>query len=191
MQTDPTWTELETPRLLLRTLPETALPGFLDAHLDTWHRWFNAAPVNRTLPNPGPVSRETVAQILGQIAQLPIDQGIHYILWTRAPLQPIGAVGLGARDLQNQHAGLSAFIGEPDNWGKGYITEAVGRVLELSFGPLGLRKVWLNHHGFSAAARRVADKLGFQEVGRQRAHCLVDGQWVDWITMELFAPALR
>lgn len=47
------------------------------------------------------------------------------------------------------------------------------------------------HHGDNRAVRVAAERFGFVEVGRQRRHCRLDGEWVDWVTMELFADDYR
>ncbi len=125
-----------------------------------------------------------------QVLALPIEQGAQFAIWTKEPAQLIGGIGLGERALADRHAGLSALIADEAHWGQGFATEAARAVVDYAFGELDLRKLWLNHHGFNKAARRVADKLGFVEVGRQRDHHEVDGELTDWVTMELFAPSL-
>ena len=154
--------------------------------LDSHYRWMNLPAVFRVLPVPGPISREFAAQVFEQILALKEEQGAQYAIWTREPLRLIGGIGLAERNLGGHHAGLSALIAETELWGQGYATEAARCVLQYAFEEWNLRKVWLKHHGFNKQARAVADSLGFTEVGRQREHCFIDGEWTDWVTMELW-----
>lgn len=144
----------------------------------------------RVLPIPGPVTRELARAILDQVIAMPLEDGVQFAIWTKDPLRLIGGIGLGERDPEKSDAGLSAMIGEQDQWNKGYATEAARAVVDYGFNELGLRRLWLNHHGFNASARRIADQLGFVEVDRQDDHPALAGQPTDWVTMELLAPTV-
>ena len=174
---------LETPRLWLC--------DFRREDLDVYHAWLCSPDLARLLPVPAPIPRELAAEVLEQILTLPVEQGVHYAIWRRDTHEPIGSIGLGHRDLAGGHAGLSVGIAVPSARRQGLGTEATIAVLDHGFDGLGLRKVWLQHHGPNHAVHEAARRGGFVEVGRQRAHALLDGAHVDWVTMELFADAYR
>ncbi len=179
----------QPPRVLLES-DRLLFCGVRKDDADDHFRWINLPEVVRTLPVPGPISRDQSDAILDQLIALPPEQGLRFALWTRDPLRHIGGIGLHQIHPRDQHATAVLYVGEKDHWGQGYAREAGQRLLEHAFETLGLRKVWMNHIHDNDRIRRVVEALGFVEVGRQRAHCFVDGRWVDWVTMELFNPRL-
>lgn len=54
----------------------------------------------------------------------------------------IGNVSLGAVDMLNLSAELSVMIGQRDEWGKGYASEAIELATEFAFTELGLHRLW-------------------------------------------------
>ncbi|MEA4882936.1 MAG: GNAT family N-acetyltransferase [Clostridia bacterium] len=59
-------------------------------------------------------------------------------------------------------AELVVRIGEPAYWNRGYGSEAVRAVLELAFGQMGLRRVYLRVCANNARAIRCYSKCGFR-----------------------------
>lgn len=170
---------LTTPRLwLARFRPEDR-----DAH----RALLDAPALARLLPVPAPISDELAAAVFAQILSLPPEQ-LHLAIWRKAPRTLIGTIGVH-QDPRDRHGAMSIGLGGAADRGHGLGTEAARAVIGHAFTALDLRKLWFNHHGDNAAVRAAAERLGFREVGRQRAHCLLDGAWVDWVTMELFAEA--
>jgi RimJ/RimL family protein N-acetyltransferase len=150
------------------------------------HRALLDAPaLARLLPVPTPISDQLATMVFEQILALPPDQ-LHLAIWRKEPRRLIGSIGVHV-DARDRHGQLSLGIAEAADRGQGLGSEAARAVIDHAFRVMGLRKVWFNHHGDNQVVRAGAEELGFREVGRQRAHCLVDGQWVDWVTMELFA----
>lgn len=169
---------VETPRLWLCRFRAA------DADL---HRAMLAAPdLARLLPVPAPVPDELAAQVFQQILALPPEQGLHLALWRRERRALVGAIGVHL-DARDRHGALTLAITDPADRRAGLGSEAARALITHAFDALGVRKVWFNHHGDNQAVRAAAERLGFVEVGRQRRHCLLDGEWVDWVTMELFA----
>ena len=172
---------LETPRLwLARFRPEDR-----EAH----RAMLDAPSIARLLPVPAPISDEMAEAVFGQILGLPAEQGLHLAIWRRDGERLIGSIGVHV-DARDRHGALAIGIAADDDRRQGLGSEAARALIEHAFADYGLRKVWFNHHGDNAGVRRAAERLGFVEVGRQREHCLLDGVWVDWITMELRAPGL-
>lgn|SRR6185503_12745899 len=169
--------DLETARLLLvRFRPEDRAA----------HRALLDAPaLARLLPVPTPISDELAAAVFDQILALPPEQ-LHLAIWRKEPRRLIGSIGVHV-DARDRHGQLSLGIAEAADRGQGLGSEAARALIDHAFGALAVRKLWFNHHGDNQVVRAGAERFGFREVGRQRAHCLVDGAFVDWVTMELFA----
>jgi len=152
------------------------------------HRAMLDAPdIARLLPVPAPISDELAATVFAQVLTVPPEAGLHLAIWLQGPpARMIGSIGVHI-DARDRHGALSIGLAEAGDRRHGYGSEAAAALIDHGFAHLGLRKVWFNHHGDNRAVRAAAERLGFVEVGRQRRHCLVDGQWVDWVTMERFA----
>lgn len=168
---------IDTPRLLLAPFrPEDRAA----------HRALLDAPaLARLLPVSTPVSDELAAAVFDQILALPPDQ-LHLAMWRKETGRLIGSIGVHV-DARDRHGQLSLGIADAADRGHGLGSQAARAVIDHAFAAMGLRKLWFNHHGDNQVLRAGAERFGFREVGRQRAHCLIDGQWVDWVTMELFA----
>lgn len=78
---------------------------------------------------------------------------------------PLGGVGVGLHD-GGRRAELGFWIGRR-YWGRGYATEASARMIGFAREALGVDRITATAAEGNAASRRVLDKLGFAEAGRE------------------------
>lgn len=57
---------------------------------------------------------------------------------------------------------ISAFIGQKEYWGKGYATEAIGRIIRFGFDECGLHKIWAGFYKDHWASIRAFTKAGMR-----------------------------
>ena len=69
----------------------------------------------------------------------------------------------------------------PDEWNKGYATEALCGVVEFAFSHLGLHKIESGCVKENRASSRVLEKSGFQLEGCRRQGFLIGNQWHDFM----------
>jgi len=74
-------------------------------------------------------------------------------------------------------------IGDRNDWGKGYGTDAMKIMLRYAFTELNLRRVTLSVFEYNPRAVRSYEKTGFQHEGRSRGALLRDGKRWDVIYM--------
>lgn len=94
-------------------------------------------------------------------------------------------------EVRDQAAGVQAELGwvlDPAYGGKGLATEAVVALVDLAFGPLGLRRVVANCFADNEASWRLMERIGM----RREAHMVREslhrsGQWLDGFTYALLA----
>ena len=111
--------------------------------------------------DPAPMS---LAQVEARIERLAKEQGddvYNFLICLLGDERPIGEVSLGHIDRNGGSAELGIFIGEPDEWGKGYGTDAVNALVDFGFGELRLERIWLEVWTENARARRAYEKAGF------------------------------
>lgn len=78
---------------------------------------------------------------------------------------------IGSCDFNHRHEDDVFEIGYllyPDYWGKGYVPEAVGALIEVAFTLLKLHKVEIRCYDYNKQSQRVAEKLGFTLEARIR-----------------------
>lgn len=101
------------------------------------------------------------------------------------PERIIGSVSLsnivrGA--FQSCHLGYRL---DRDELNKGYMTEAVGRVVRHGFEELMLHRIEANIMPRNGASLKVVEKLGFEREGLARRYLRINGKWEDHIHMVL------
>ena len=103
---------------------------------------------------------------------------------------PLGSVGIGLHDGDPQDGGrrgeLGFWIGR-DWWGRGYGTEAARRMVEFAQDTLGVSPITATAAVSNPASRRILEKLGFVETGRDVKQAPSSGEARDVILYELSA----
>ena len=98
----------------------------------------------------------------------------------------IGVVGLSNVNPSFKSATLWTVLGDKSYAGRGYATRAVSGMLTLGFEELGLHAIntWIVEHNPSI---RVAERVRFRPMGRQRQCHYIDGRPYDRFWFDLLA----
>jgi RimJ/RimL family protein N-acetyltransferase len=99
----------------------------------------------------------------------------------------LGGVGLMHIDQRNRSAELGILIGRPDDWSRGYGTEAAILMLRHGFEELNLHRIHLRVFDYNERGRKSYAKIGFQEEGRLRQAHFRHGGWHDVVLMAILA----
>jgi len=99
----------------------------------------------------------------------------------------LGSVGLMHIDLRNRNAELGILIGRPDDWGKGFGTEAALLMLRHGFEEMNLHRIHLRVYDYNQRGIKSYTKLGFKEEGRLREAHFRHGGWHDVLLMAVLA----
>jgi RimJ/RimL family protein N-acetyltransferase len=149
-------------------------------HLPTYVRWFADMEVTRYLLFRFPLTEKGEAEWFEQTAKDP-----HKVVWAiaaQASGRLVGATSLDNINWRDRRAESGTLIGEKDEWGKGYASEAMRLRTRYAFRELGLNKVVTTVYGGNDASRRGLERAGYRQCGTFRRHVLVDGDWRDvWI----------
>lgn len=168
--------EIEGERVVLRR----HVPGNLAA----FRRWYADPEVARlTRYQDGPmrpdeIERFFTARALGTDS---MAMGIH----VRATNRLIGSCAFSQLDPDNGSVLFHITIGERDQWGHGYGTEATALMVDHAFGTLGLHRVALAVFEFNERAIRAYRRVGFRVEGRAREAIRREGRRWDEIQMSL------
>jgi RimJ/RimL family protein N-acetyltransferase len=99
----------------------------------------------------------------------------------------IGFSGLHGIDYRHGFSGTGSFIGDPDNWGKGYGKDAVRVRSRYAFEVLGLRMLYSGAIEGNQRSLRMLAACGYRECGRRPKRYWKRGQFRDEILMFLEA----
>jgi RimJ/RimL family protein N-acetyltransferase len=95
----------------------------------------------------------------------------------------IGDIGLGGINWVQGEAFVGIGLGEREDWGKGYGTDAMRIMLGYAFMELNLYRVSLNFFEYNPRALRSYEKSGFSIEGRERKFLNREGRRWDLIWM--------
>jgi ribosomal-protein-alanine N-acetyltransferase len=154
----PVFPELATERLVLREL--TA------ADVDWYLRHFSRPEIVIGQGYPPPADRAAAeAELRTFVLDLfAARNGFRWGIATRDDPALIGSAGLYKWvDSPLRQAELGYDL-EPASWGRGYMREAVGAILDLAFGPMRLERVEAFVLTSNERSQRVLDRLGFRRV---------------------------
>lgn len=90
----------------------------------------------------------------------------------------IGSCHLRITDSDRREASIGYEL-DPQDWGKGYATEASRRLLSLGFEELGLHRIWSQVIAENLRSGRVLVRLGMRLEGRLRETEFIRDHWCD------------
>jgi RimJ/RimL family protein N-acetyltransferase len=112
-----------------------------------------------------------------------LTQGFDFGIRTLVDGRLIGFVALFGLRWSHGDTLVGIGIGEPEDWGKGYGTDAMRVLLRYAFTELGLHRVSLGVFEYNPRAIRSYQKAGFQIEGRERQLLLREGRRWDALMM--------
>jgi RimJ/RimL family protein N-acetyltransferase len=164
---------LDGPRVTLVTL-------HVEDVTERYVRWMSDPLVIRYLESRhAPSSAERVREFVAT-TQADADQHLMAIRLQDGD-EHIGNIKLGPVNRVHRSADIGIIIGERDQWGKGYATEAIALMTDHAFGTLGLHKLNAGCYAPNEGSARAFEKAGWTREGLRRAQYLSDGEWVDEI----------
>ena len=168
---------LRSDRIYLRPAERSDLPTFV--------RWFDDAEMARHLAVRAPFSLAMEEKWFDQMVEHQGKDRYLFVICLAADGRPIGSADLREIDTENGNAAFGITIGEKDEWGRGYGTEALQVICDFGFGQLRLERIQLDVYVDNARARRSYEKAGFQVEGTLRHGHFADGRFMDVVRMAL------
>jgi len=112
-------------------------------------------------------------------------QGYNFFLFRNGDGTLLGGIGLSqVRHGVAECGSLGYWMGEQFAH-QGYMTEALGLMLDFAFGRLKLHRVEAACLPHNRASRAVLMKNGFREEGRAKEYLCIDGRWQDHVLFAL------
>ncbi len=163
--------ELITPRLRLREFSELDFQAFREmdarAELHTYER---------ELPGVAE-TRDTLNSLLRDALEAPRTN--YRLAITIRPNDTVKGIVKLARQWEAIREWEVGWAVHPDEWGKGYASEAAWYLMDWGFKELSIHRTVAFCHSSNTASVRVMEKLGMQQDGKLRETRWLHGEWWD------------
>lgn len=120
------------------------------------------------------------------------DMSYRFYIFTKDSEEKL--IGLIALNNIMRGPFLSCFLGyklDKDHCRKGYMTEAVKRMVQFAFEDLNLHRIEGNIMPRNKASIRVVEKNGFKKEGISKKYLKINGVWEDHLHYVKLNPALE
>ena len=164
--------QLETNRLILRDYAE-----------DDWRRvqeYRSEARYLRYYPEEASSedrAREFVQMVMGWAAEQP-RQKFQLAVTRTSDGMVIGSCGVRITSPEDREAEFGCEL-DPQEWGRGYASEASRAIIDYGFRVLGMHRIWAHTIGDNLAAVKLAERMGMKLEGRLRERRFFKGRWWD------------
>jgi len=162
------------------------LRAFRDDDLKNGFAMVNNQAVTRFLQFMRPRSQHEEREWIQSAMRNDNPHAVHYVVES-SDNEYLGSVGLMHIDQRNRAAELGISIARPEDWGKGYGTEAAILMLRHAFEELNLHRVHLRVYDYNERGQKSYGKIGFVEEGRLRQAHFRHGAWHDVVLMSILA----
>ncbi len=164
-------------RTLLRQPERSDIPRFVD--------WFNDYATSRFLSLRAPMGLAVEERWFESMLDRQGESGWLFVICRLDDGRPIGNLGLFGIDHTNGSAAIGITIGEVEQQGAGFGTDALEALLDFGFGRLRFERMSLEVYPTNARAIRSYEKAGFVREGVARHGVYRDGQFVDVVDMAI------
>ncbi|HEU4439320.1 MAG TPA: GNAT family protein [Methylomirabilota bacterium] len=146
-------------------------------YFPSYERWFADMEVTRYLLYRFPFTPKAEAEWLEEAGKDP-----HQVIWAivlRHNGKLIGNTAIEKIDWRNRRGETGIVIGEKDEWGKGYASEAMRLRTRYGFRELGLESLTTHVIIPNDGSRRGLERAGYRQCGVRRHYYFIDGRWHD------------
>ena len=176
----PSFPVLATPRLHLRALTLADAPSLFRLRSDP--------RVMHHIPKPLFFKSDEAVELLRNFQRaFETHEAIMWAITAKGSADACGIVGYWRIMAEHHRAEIGYFL-YPDLWGRGLMTEAVGAVLDLGFGTLGLHSVEAATHLANTCAMHVLEKNGFVREGYFKENIRANGEFLDSVVYSRHKP---
>jgi len=138
-------------------------------------RWMSDLRTTRTLLMVSPLGQAIEDRWFDRMLEAHGTDRWFFVVCRRKDDRPVGSIDLHDVDQRNGSAELGIAIGDADDRGRGYGTDALRALVNFAFGQLRLERIQLEVYDYNEGARRVYERSGFVHEGTRRRALFADG----------------
>ncbi|MBT7227936.1 GNAT family N-acetyltransferase [Candidatus Parcubacteria bacterium] len=151
--------------------------------MEAFQRWINDPGVRKFMTGFTPIGLQEEEEWIDGLGKR--KNNITFAIETLEG-ELIGNIGLHGIDWVARVATTGALIGDEQNRGKGYGTDAKMILLDYAFHTLNLRKVCSEAIAYNGRSLAFNARCGYKEEGRRKDHFFKDGQYYDGVLTAVF-----
>lgn len=146
-------------------------------------KWINDETLSRGLGN----FKLNITELNGKdwIEKVCKNGEHHYSIIRKEDNKLLGTYGLEQKDIVSRRFHVAGFIGEIDEHGKGYGTEALKLITKFAFEILNAETLFSGIFSFNQASVKSAQKAGYSIAGKYRNAYFYNGVYYDEICVEI------
>ncbi len=163
-------------KVILRPIIEEDVPKFFI--------WMNDLDVTRFLYRSMPISLDMEKEWFGRTLKEPDKITLAIVDKENGNL--IGSIGMHDIDYKSGRAITGTIIGDEENRGKGYGTEAKMMLLHFAFHELNLRKIYSETMNFNERSVNYSLKCGYVKEAVLPNHFYANGSYHDKIILAVY-----
>lgn len=153
--------KLTTERLTLRKLKLTDIPLYYEKlasqeEISQYMLWEPHKDMN-----------ETIEYITKEVESYEKQVNYKWAITQKGENDIIGVIALLRFD-EKENSCSFAYMLAKEHWNKGYVTEALKRVMEFAFLELGVERIEVDHLADNVASGKVMQKVGMEWIGIQK-----------------------
>jgi RimJ/RimL family protein N-acetyltransferase len=152
-------------------------------------KWSDDAELRKLTVEVAPMSNTEAVKFYAELRD--DKERIWFVIIVKDSGKVIGETGLLRIFRPWRTADMTVIIGEKDEWGKGYGTEAGRLLLDYAFDRIGLHRVSVGIVGFNKRALRYWRGLGFEKEGVERDGYYCEGEYSDFVMMSILENKKR
>jgi RimJ/RimL family protein N-acetyltransferase len=142
-------------------------------------RWFTDLRTTRNLMFAAPIGTVGEEAWFTSMSEHHGNDRWFFVICRLEDDRPVGSLDLHAVDLRNGNASLGIAIGDPDDTGQGYGSDALRTLVAFGFDQLRLERIALDVYDFNDGARRMYERVGFRHEGTARRALYSQGAFHD------------
>lgn len=143
------------------------------------HKWYKRREIR------GGMLESSMAKLQQEFERRAMDITQQYFIIETRDGEPVGVIFYSNYMPFYRRATIGTYIGDAENWGRGYGSEATYLILLYCFDMLNLHRVELQTAEDNTRAINACRKFGFKEEGVLRDYVYMDGKYVNMIQMSL------
>ena len=154
---------LITERLILRAMT-------VDGVSLEYVSWLNDPEVNRYLESR--FIEHNFEDVAGFVRRLQADDSTIFLgIYLKDSDKHIGNIKLDSIDSYHSRGIVGLMLGDKQEWGKGFATEAIREITKYAFNELGLKKVSAGCYESNLGSKKAFERVGYEVEGFFKESC--------------------
>ena len=150
---------------------------------ETFTRWINDETLAKGIGNfKQCITENKEKEWLENASQ---SENHNFLIIRKSDNKLIGSYGLEIKDSVSRRFHIGGFIGDIEDRGKGYGTEALKLITKFAFEILNAKTIYSGIYSFNEASLKAAKKAGYTIAGKYRDAYFYNGEFYDEYCIEI------